>query len=351
MRRKEKENDPAETEKGVRNTQRRTPVHDVSEDSIRRTQNGKGSEGDVRRVKDGSIPEDDVRRVSHCDCIESGIRRAQNCDFPDCEFISEEDFLCRMAEDDPVLWSAVMQGDGAVPPYYPALTRRKEETEENPSLLSDKSKGGSARFFGKGKRKRNEKKVNKQKKKGNAAQKKETASHDGISALHEGPSALYNGSSVLSDGTSTPHTEASATVPTAKGTRIMRSARTPSLLPLLLFVVGAIGYPIIELLWRGKTHYSMALAGGVCLVLIGLISSLPLGVISRSVLCALSITAVELFFGLFFNRLLHLAVWDYSRLPYSFIGQICLGYSLLWFALSMPLTALLSPLCRRMSKA
>ena len=31
------------------------------------------------------------------------------------------------------------------------------------------------------------------------------------------------------------------------------------------FTVGALGYGLLEILWRGKTHPSMLLCGGVCL--------------------------------------------------------------------------------------
>lgn len=40
------------------------------------------------------------------------------------------------------------------------------------------------------------------------------------------------------------------------------------------------------------------------------------------------ITAVELVAGLIANR--DYSVWDYRQMPMNFLGQICLGYSLLW---------------------
>ena len=36
----------------------------------------------------------------------------------------------------------------------------------------------------------------------------------------------------------------------------------------LIFILGSCAYPTLEVLWRGYTHSSMALAGGVCMVLI-----------------------------------------------------------------------------------
>ena len=39
-----------------------------------------------------------------------------------------------------------------------------------------------------------------------------------------------------------------------------------------VFAAGGLGYGGLELLWRGRTHWSMLLCGGVCAVLIYLIA-------------------------------------------------------------------------------
>ena len=52
--------------------------------------------------------------------------------------------------------------------------------------------------------------------------------------------------------------------------------------------------------------------------------------IVRAVAGACLITGVELLFGLVVNRMLGLRVWDYSGLPGSLMGQICLPYFFLW---------------------
>ena len=36
----------------------------------------------------------------------------------------------------------------------------------------------------------------------------------------------------------------------------------------LIFSQAACAYPTLEMIWRGHTHYSMAIAGGICLYLI-----------------------------------------------------------------------------------
>ena len=91
----------------------------------------------------------------------------------------------------------------------------------------------------------------------------------------------------------------------------------------------------LELLWRGRSHGSMFLAGGSCFVLLGKLRkkyprlSLP----ARAVVCSGVITAVELAAGLLWNR--DHAVWDYRDLPGNFRGQICLPFSLLWAPLGL----------------
>ncbi len=105
-----------------------------------------------------------------------------------------------------------------------------------------------------------------------------------------------------------------------------------------IFGIGAVGYCFLELLWRGFTHPSMALAGGLSFLLISVIQHKMkrLKFIYRCVLSGLSITAVELVFGLIFNVWLGMFVWDYSLMPLNFLGQICFLYAVLWCFLSAP---------------
>lgn len=105
-----------------------------------------------------------------------------------------------------------------------------------------------------------------------------------------------------------------------------------------MFTVGAIGYGLIEILWRGRTHWSMLSAGGLCFVLLGKLESVLEG--SRRIVKCIAgsalITAVEFIYGVIFNKLLNLSVWDYSNIPFNFLGQICPLYSVLWAFLCLP---------------
>lgn len=113
---------------------------------------------------------------------------------------------------------------------------------------------------------------------------------------------------------------------------------------LQAFTIGAIGYPILELAWRRRTHLSMAFAGGLCFVGLYKIHESKKPLLLRCLQGALWITAVEFITGLFVNKILHLRVWDYSAQNHHVLGQICLKYTCYWFGL----TALVSPLCSRL---
>ncbi|MDO4742989.1 MAG: hypothetical protein Q4B04_03000 [bacterium] len=113
---------------------------------------------------------------------------------------------------------------------------------------------------------------------------------------------------------------------------------------LVLFGIGSVGYGLIELLWRGYTHPSMLLAGGICFYTITIISNrlANLNVLYKCAVSSLIITTVELVFGCVFNLLLKCDVWDYSHIPFNLKGQICLLFSLLWGLLSLALF----PICK-----
>lgn len=97
----------------------------------------------------------------------------------------------------------------------------------------------------------------------------------------------------------------------------------------------------LELVWRGRTHYSMGLAGGLCTaLLLSLFAANPMPLWAAFLWGAAVITAVEFLFGFVFNLRLQKNVWDYSAHRLQLYGQICLGYSLLWGVLGTFLWAL-----------
>lgn len=105
----------------------------------------------------------------------------------------------------------------------------------------------------------------------------------------------------------------------------------------ILAIIGGITYVIIELIWRGHSHISMFILGGICFVVIGLINEVfpwDFGLLWQSLIGSVIITACEFITGVIVNIWLGLGVWDYSTLPFNILGQICLPFSLLWIIIS-----------------
>ena len=104
---------------------------------------------------------------------------------------------------------------------------------------------------------------------------------------------------------------------------------------LLIMALGGGAYVLIELIWRGRSHISMFLLGGLCFWLIGRLDrNRTIAVAGQACMGACLVTGLELVTGLIVNRWLGLQVWDYSGLPGNLMGQICPYYSLLWIPLS-----------------
>ncbi len=103
----------------------------------------------------------------------------------------------------------------------------------------------------------------------------------------------------------------------------------------VLFYLGGAGYFGLEVLWRGWSHGSMFLAGGICFLLIGHLEEVRpvLPVPARMLLGAGIVTMVELGAGLLVNQ--NYQVWDYRGQPGNFLGQICPVFSLLWVPVSL----------------
>ena len=92
----------------------------------------------------------------------------------------------------------------------------------------------------------------------------------------------------------------------------------------------------IEILWRGHTHWTMGVLGGVCFALIGLLDEVqdhpPM--LLQMVQGAAIVTALELIVGLIVNRWLGWNVWDYSDMPGNLWGQVCPQFAAAWLVLS-----------------
>ena len=100
--------------------------------------------------------------------------------------------------------------------------------------------------------------------------------------------------------------------------------------------LGAALYPSLEVLWRGYSHISMALAGAAACLLLYYLNILfaEWPRLLRAAAGAALILLIEFTVGVVCNLFLGLGVWDYSSARYNLLGQICPSFALLWFALS-----------------
>ena len=104
-----------------------------------------------------------------------------------------------------------------------------------------------------------------------------------------------------------------------------------------LFGVGGTVYYLMEIIWRGYSHWSMFALSGVCFIIIDLLNQAWKNIrslILLIILSALIITALEFVTGLIVNLWLGLGVWDYSKMPGNLHGIICPQFSLIWAAVA-----------------
>lgn len=104
-----------------------------------------------------------------------------------------------------------------------------------------------------------------------------------------------------------------------------------------VFLLGGGVYAGLEILWRGYTHWTMFLTGGLCFTLLYALATLTtLPMLSLCALGALIITVVEFSVGCVVNLALGWNVWDYSHIRFNILGQVCPLFTALWFTLSWP---------------
>lgn len=120
---------------------------------------------------------------------------------------------------------------------------------------------------------------------------------------------------------------------------------------MVVFGAGGLIYAALELLWRGHTHWSMIITGGLCTVFLYLISVFsPEPLWKKWIMSGAVITTVEFLAGVIINILLGWNVWSYAHSRVNLCGQICLSFSLLWLLLSIPAVWLMRLVGRRIFK-
>ncbi len=106
----------------------------------------------------------------------------------------------------------------------------------------------------------------------------------------------------------------------------------------LFGVMGGLIYFTIETIWKGKpTNWTMAVLGGLCFVIVGLLNEgkRQFKQWQQVAIGTVIITVLEGLTGVVLNNILHMDVWDYSHLPFTFFfGQCNLFFCFAWALLS-----------------
>lgn len=108
-------------------------------------------------------------------------------------------------------------------------------------------------------------------------------------------------------------------------------------LEIAVFVLGGCAYGLMEILYRGHTHWTMLVTGGACVLTLFylrewlLAQPLVLGALAGAVI----ITVYELSVGVLVNLKLGWQVWDYSAQPGNVLGQICPAFTAIWFVVCL----------------
>ena len=101
----------------------------------------------------------------------------------------------------------------------------------------------------------------------------------------------------------------------------------------MLFLLGGGGHLAIELAWRGASHWTMFLAGGICLCVLQALAVRPVCLPLAAGAGAAAVSGLEVCIGLACREVLHIAVWDYSAEWGNLAGLVCPRYCLYWFLL------------------
>lgn len=106
----------------------------------------------------------------------------------------------------------------------------------------------------------------------------------------------------------------------------------------MLWGIGGLIYVLIELAFRGHSHWTMFVIGGICFLLIGAINEVipwEMPIWKQAIIGAVIVTAVEFVSGCIINLWLGWNVWDYSGMPGNVLGQICLPFCTAWTLLAV----------------
>ena len=105
-----------------------------------------------------------------------------------------------------------------------------------------------------------------------------------------------------------------------------------------LWILGGTIYYSLEWLFRGFSHWTMFVLGGICMMFFafqGRAVAWREALWKQILRCTVFVVACEFITGLIVNKYFHWSVWDYSDQPFHLFGQICLPFALIFSLLCL----------------
>lgn len=107
---------------------------------------------------------------------------------------------------------------------------------------------------------------------------------------------------------------------------------------IVLWGIGGMMYILLELLWRGHSHWTMFILGGLCFVMLGGINEIlpwEMPLWQQALIGTAMVTMAEFVTGCIVNIRFGWQVWNYTHMPGNILGQICPQYVLFWIPVSL----------------
>ena len=105
---------------------------------------------------------------------------------------------------------------------------------------------------------------------------------------------------------------------------------------LFFWTIGGCLYYGFEILFRGFSHWTMFVLGGICFLFLyvqGKMMNWQDSLAVQLLRSIIFVTSMEFITGIIVNKWLLFNVWDYERLPFHLFGQICLPFTVIFSGL------------------
>ena len=105
---------------------------------------------------------------------------------------------------------------------------------------------------------------------------------------------------------------------------------------LFFLTTGGCIYYAVEILFRGFSHWTMFLLGGICFLFFymqGIATGWSEALWIQTLRATIFVVSMEFITGIIVNKYLAMNVWDYDNMPFHVFGQICLPFAVIFSGL------------------